>query len=388
MSFRTLCVAAGVDGQSFPHGGKVSAFAVRSRNGGLNMELKPLQIGNLTVEYPIIQGGMGVGISRSHLAGAVSANGGLGIISTAQIGYDEPDFERNQEQANLHAIRKHLEQAKEIAGGRPVGVNIMVATKDYPSYVKAAVDAGADVIISGAGLPVRLPEYVGDSDCKIAPIVSSEKAASLMLRNWDKKYGRTADFLVIEGPEVGGHLGFKEEQLKHITTKEYEDEIKKIIETVMGYEEKYGKKIPVIIAGGIFDHEDICHALSIGADGVQIASRFVATDECDADEKYKQAYIDAKAEDVEIVMSPVGMPGRALKNAFVKLIEKKPLPVSRCFNCLEKCNPAKVPYCITKALINAVRGDIEHGLIFVGANVGRITKIVSVHDLMAELVGE
>lgn len=352
------------------------------------MQLKPLQIGDLTIEYPIIQGGMGVGISRSNLAGAVSANGGLGIISTAQIGYDEEEFDKNQEQANLSAIHKHIKKAKEIAKGRPVGVNIMVATKDYPAYVKASVDAGADVIISGAGLPVHLPEYVGDSGCKIAPIVSSEKAAMLMLRNWEKKYQRTADFVVIEGPQAGGHLGFKEEQLSHITAKEYEEEIQKIIAVVKEYGERFGQAIPVIVAGGIFDHEDICHALSLGADGVQIASRFVATAECDADERYKQAYIEAKKEDIEIVMSPVGMPGRALKNAFVQKIEKKPLPVSRCFNCLEKCNPAKVPYCITKALINAVRGDIENGLIFVGANVGRIKKMTNVHDLMAELTGE
>lgn len=355
---------------------------------GIMMQLKPLQIGDLTIEYPIIQGGMGVGISRSSLAGAVSANGGLGIISTAQIGYDEEDFDQNQEQANLHAIDKHIKKAKEIAKGKPVGVNIMVATKDYPAYVKASAEAGADVIISGAGLPVHLPEYVEGFSCKIAPIVSSEKAAILMLRNWEKKYHRTADFIVVEGPQAGGHLGFKEEQLSHITAKEYEEEIQKIIAVAQEYGGKFGQKIPVIVAGGIFDHEDICHALSLGADGVQIASRFVATTECDADERYKQAYIEAKKEDIEIVMSPVGMPGRALKNAFVQKIEKKPLPVSRCFNCLEKCNPAKVPYCITKALINAVRGDIENGLIFVGANVGRIKKMTNVHDLMMELAGE
>lgn len=351
------------------------------------MTLQPLQIGDLTIQYPIIQGGMGVGISRSHLAGAVSANGGLGIISTAQIGYDEPDFEKNQEEANLKAIQKHITKAKEISGGKPVGVNIMVATKDYPAYVKEAVKAGADVIISGAGLPMRLPEYVEGSNCKIAPIVSSEKAAQIMLRNWEKKFGRTADFIVIEGPKAGGHLGFRADQVTQITDSDYEIEIKKIIAVVKTYEDKFQQKIPVIVAGGIFDHEDICHALSIGADGVQIASRFVATEECDADDKYKQAYINATKEDIEIVMSPVGMPGRALKNAFVKVIEKKSLPVSRCFNCLEKCNPAKVPYCITKALINAVRGDIEHGLIFVGANVGRITKMTNVHDLMQELAG-
>lgn len=350
------------------------------------MELEPLQIGDLTIKYPIIQGGMGVGISRSRLAGAVSANGGLGIISTAQIGYDEPDFDKDQNQANLNAIRKHVKKAKEISGGKPVGVNIMVALKNYDAHVKASVEAGADVIISGAGLPMHLPEYVRGSNCKIAPIVSSEKAAQIILRNWEKKFNVTADFIVVEGPKAGGHLGFKKEQLGEISDSEYDIEIKKIIETVKGFEEKFDKKIPVIVAGGVFDNKDICHAISLGASGVQIASRFVATNECDADERYKQAYINAKKEDVEIVMSPVGMPGRALKNAFVSLIEKKPLPVTRCFNCLEKCNPAKVPYCITKALTNAVRGDIENGLIFVGANVGRIKKIVSVHELMEELV--
>lgn len=351
------------------------------------MILQPLKIGDLTIRYPIIQGGMGVGISRSQLAGAVSANGGLGIISTAQIGYDEPDFEKDQKKANLKAIKKHIERAKEISGGKPVGVNIMVATKDYPDYVRASAEAGADVIISGAGLPIRMPEYIEGSDCKIAPIVSSEKAARLMLHNWEKKFKRTADFIVIEGPKAGGHLGFRAEEAEKITTQEYDGEIRKILAVVKEYEERFGQKIPVIVAGGIFDHEDICHALSLGADGVQIASRFVVTKECDADEKYKLAYIHAKSEDIKIVMSPVGMPGRALENSFVQMIEKKPLPVSRCFHCLEKCNPAEVPYCITQALINAVRGDIEHGLIFVGANVGRITKMTTVRDLMSELVG-
>ena len=199
------------------------------------MNLKPLQIGELRIQYPIIQGGMGVGISRSHLAGAVSANGGLGIISTAQIGYDEPDFEKDQEAANLKAVGKHVRVAKEISQGKPVGVNIMVATKDYPAYVRAAVEAGVDAIISGAGLPVKLPEYVGDSGCKIAPIVSSEKAARLMLRGWEKKYQRTADFIVIEGPKAGGHLGFSADNVEKITSEEYDGEIGKIISTVREY---------------------------------------------------------------------------------------------------------------------------------------------------------
>ncbi len=351
------------------------------------MILEPLQIGDLTIKYPVIQGGMGVGISRSRLAGAVSANGGLGIISTAQIGYDIPGFDKDENKANLEAIQYHIKKAKEISGGKPVGVNIMVALKNYDAHVKASVEAGADVVISGAGLPVHLPEYVEGSGCKIAPIVSSEKAAQIILRNWAKKFNRTADFIVIEGPKAGGHLGFKKEQIGQITDEEYNLEIKKIINTVKEYEEKYSQKIPVIIAGGVFTHSDICHAISLGAQGVQIASRFVATDECDADEKYKQAYINASDSDIEIVMSPVGMPGRAIRNKFVEFIKNNRIPISKCFNCLEKCNPAKVPYCITKALIDAVRGDVDNGLVFAGANVGRINKIVPVHELMEELAG-
>ncbi len=352
------------------------------------MILQPLKIGDLTIQRPIIQGGMGVGISRSSLAGAVSYEGGLGIISTAQIGYDEPGFDTDQNKANLEAIRKHVKRAKEISHGRPVGVNVMVALKNYEAHVRTAIEAGADVIISGAGLPVHLPKYTKGTGCKIAPIVSSVKAAELILRNWEKKYNCTADFVVIEGPKAGGHLGFKKEQVTLISDDEYDSEIKSIIKTVKLYSSKFNKEIPVVVAGGIFDYNDICHAISLGASGVQIASRFVATYECDACDEYKQTYIDAKEDDIVIVMSPVGMPGRAIENEFVRRIKENPISVSRCFNCLEKCNPAKVPYCITKALINAVEGNLDEGLIFAGSNVGRINKIVSVHELMDELVKE
>ena len=351
------------------------------------MELKELNIGNLVIKYPVIQGGMGVGISRGKLAGAVSANGGLGIISTAQIGYDEPGFEKDVNKANLKAIRKHILMAKEICGGKPVGVNIMVALKNYKAHVEAAIKAGADVIISGAGLPVHLPEYASGSSCKIAPIVSSAKAAKVILQNWLKKARRAADFVVVEGPKAGGHLGFKKDQVYSITDEEFDNEIKKILETVKEFEEKSNTKIPVIIAGGIFSHNDICHAMSLGASGVQIASRFVATDECDADLKYKQAYVNATENDIIIIDSPVGMPGRAIRNKFTDYIKNNRIKPQKCFNCLEKCNPSEVPYCITKALIDAVCGDTENGLVFAGANAGRINNIVPVRELMEELAG-
>ena len=347
--------------------------------------MKSLRIGDITLEKPIIQGGMGVGVSRGRLAGAVSACGGLGVISSAQIGYDEPEFATDQVLANEKAIRKHIALAKKISGDKPVGINIMVALKHYEDHVRTAVDAGVDVIISGAGLPMRLPEYVGDSGCKIAPIVSSVKAAQIILRQWKKKYRRTADFIVIEGPKAGGHLGFKKEDIATITAEQYEQEIKNIIQVVREYEQEFACKIPVIVAGGIFDHKDIEHALEIGADGVQIASRFVATEECDASDAYKQAYINAKAEDITIVMSPVGMPGRALNNVFVQRVSRQREEIKKCYNCLAKRNPVEVPYCITKALISAVQGDLNHGLIFVGANVDRIDRMTSVQELMAEL---
>lgn len=351
--------------------------------------MKSLKIGNLISRLPIIQGGMGVGVSRSRLAGAVAKEGGIGIISTAQIGYDEPGFEKKQIETNLMAIEKHLRIAKEIGEGGIVGVNIMVATKQYEQYVKAAVDAKADVIISGAGLPISLPGMVEGSDTKIAPIVSSVKSANVILKMWDRKYKRTADFLVIEGPRAGGHLGFSKEQLDDIESLNYDEEIKNIIECKKIYEEKYNIDMPVIVAGGVFDHGDIVHCIeNLGADGVQIATRFVVTEECDASSEYKEAYINAKKEDIKIVISPVGMPGRAIINPFLERIKSEKIPVGRCFNCLEKCNPQETPYCITKALINAVSGKINEGLIFCGDNVDRLKEMTTVKKLMEELVTE
>ena len=351
-----------------------------------NRVLTPLKRGALVAEKPIIQGGMGVGVSRSSLAGAVAAEGGIGIISTAQIGYDEEGFEKDQAGCNRIAIKKHIKRAKEIAGGKGlVGVNIMVALKHYKEHVQEAVKAGADVIISGAGLPMDLPKLVGENVTKIAPIVSSKRAAQLILKMWAHRYNRTADFIVVEGPKAGGHLGFSKEQLQDIDKLDYDQEIRDIIECKKDYEEKFQRKIPVIVAGGIFDRKDIEHVMKLGADGVQIASRFVATEECDASDAYKQAYIQAEKKNIQIIQSPVGMPGRALRNEFIKGLETARKPITKCYNCLEKCDPRTVPYCITKALIEAVQGNVENGLIFCGENVDRIHEMTTVHDLMNEL---
>lgn len=349
------------------------------------MKLKELNIKNKTARLPVIQGGMGVGVSRSGLAGAVAKAGGVGMISSAQIGYDEPDFEQDVRGCNIRALEKHVKLAKEQADGGLVGVNIMVALSHYAEHVKAAVRAGADLIVCGAGLPVSLPELVKDADTAIAPVVSSRKAASVLLRMWDKKYKRTADLLVVEGPQAGGHLGFTREQLEDIPALSFDSEIRGIIQEKRIYEEKYGVSIPVVAGGGIFDRMDVEHMMETGADGVQVATRFVVTEECDASRAYKQAYIDAGQEDVVIIKSPVGMPGRAIRNEFIRLMEQGRAAVRHCFGCIRNCDPGNTPYCITQALINAVKGDLDHGLIFCGAKVDRIREMTTVAVLMREL---
>ena len=349
--------------------------------------MRKLIIGNKIARVPIIQGGMGVGVSAGKLAGAVAKAGAVGIISSAQIGYLEEDFVTNHKEANNRALRANIQYAKEQSQGGLVGVNVMHALKDYEEHVRVSVEAGADVVICGAGLPMNLPELVAGSDTKFAPIVSSAKAASILLRRWAKTYDTTADFIVIEGPMAGGHLGFDPDRVEHYrhNISEYDEEIAAIIETVKPFEDQFKRHIPVIVAGGIFDYNDIMHAIGLGADGVQIASRFVATDECDASDAYKEAYIKAKTEDIRIIKSPVGMPGRAINNRFLEEIGTNKSPI-RCLGCLAKCNPAQIPYCITDVLIRAVKGDVENGLVFAGENVGRIDKIVSVQELIDELM--
>lgn len=346
-----------------------------------------IKVGNKESKYPIIQGGMGVGVSMHNLAGTVSKEGGIGIISTADIGYNEEDFDKNPMEANLNAIEKEIKLARKIAGeDKIIGVNIMVALKNYVEIVKKCVAQKIDLIISGAGIPKDLPEYVKGSDTKIAPIVSSLRCCKLIVKHWMSKYEYVPDMIVIEGPEAGGHLGFKKEEILENTNQSLEEITKEVVEYVKSIEEKSGKKIPVICGGGIWDRNDIKKFLDLGASGVQMATRFVATDECDASIEFKNAYVNAKKEDIKIINSPVGMPGRALYNNFIKNIEKEKCSISKCYNCIKTCDVASTPYCITKALINATKGKMDKALVFCGSNVYKINKIVSVHDLMQELV--
>lgn len=342
-------------------------------------ERKPLVIGDLTAKIPVIQGGMGVGVSLSGLAGAVAYEGGIGLISTAQIGYREPDWEDHPVEANLRAVRSEILRAKEISEGRGiVGVNIMVATRFYERYVRAAVEAGAELIVSGAGLPVSLPQYTEGSETKIAPIVSSKKAASVLCRMWEKKYKRLPDLVVIEGPEAGGHLGFSPEELSDLPAMSFEEEVVSIVSYIRELEQKHHQSIPVVLAGGIYDGKDMDHALSLGVDGIQAATRFVTTEECDASEAFKQAYLDVKKEEIQIVKSPVGMPGRAIKNDRTAEYCKP----EKCHLCIEKCDRETIPYCITRALIRAVRGEVEQGLVFCGSNAYRAERIETVREVM------
>lgn len=342
------------------------------------MGWNPLKIGELTAKVPVIQGGMGVGVSLSSLAGAVAADGGIGVISTAQIGYQEEDWESHPVEANLRAIGTQIARAREKAKGGIVGVNIMAATRFYERYVHAAVEAGVDLIISGAGLPTNLPELVKGSKTKIAPIVSSLKAATVICRLWERHYKCTPDLMVIEGPEAGGHLGFSLEQLENKEGMDFDQEIVSIIQYMAGLSEKAEKKIPVVVAGGIFDRKDMEHYMALGADGVQVATRFVTTEECDVSQAFKQAYINAKKEDIHIVKSPVGMPGRALINEEVGKANRP----EKCYQCISKCNPAEIPYCITRALVHAARGNTAEGLVFCGSNAYKAEKIETVHEVM------
>ncbi len=346
--------------------------------------MKGIKLGNKESRYPIIQGGMGVGVSLHRLAGTVSKEGGIGVISAADIGYKDPDFDKNPMDANLRAIGNEIKKAREIAGeDKILGMNIMVAMQNYAELVKESVKQKIDLIISGAGIPKDLPEYVKDTHTKIAPIVSSLRCCELVVKHWIKKYDYIPDMIIVEGPKAGGHLGFKKEELNEQNLEDITKEVTQYIEEV---EKEYKKEIPVIVAGGIWDKNDIKKFIDLGASGVQMATRFVTTIECDASDEFKQTYINAQKEDVKIISSPVGMPGRAIYNKFIESTEITKSQINRCYKCIKNCDIKNAPYCITKALINSVNGDINNGLVFCGSNVYKANEIISVHDLMQKLI--
>ena len=340
---------------------------------------------------PIIQGGMGVGVSLSSLAGAVAHEGGMGVISSVNAGYREEDFLINSREANLRALHNEIKRAKELADGNGlVAVNIMTAVSNYENTCRCVVEAGADAIISGAGLPLKLPEYTKGTDTLFAPIVSSGKAAALLCKSYSKRYDVLPDFIVIEGSKAGGHLGFSPEELTTHTAKTNDEILEEVLLAILPFEEQYDTKIPVFVAGGVFDGADMEHFMKLGASGVQMATRFIATEECDAHTDYKMAMVNAKKEDIIIIESPVGMPARAINSPLLKrLKEGKKFPPEVCNGCLTGCKKGdKTPYCISRALIEAVKGNWEDGLFFCGENAWKVDRIVTVKELMETIEKE
>ena len=344
-----------------------------------------------TLEVPIIQGGMGVGVSLGRLAGNVALCGGMGVISMVNAGYREPDFEKKPLEANIRALKREIKTAFNIAKGKGmIAINAMVAVNHYEELVKAALEEGIDAVISGAGLPINLARLTKGTKTAAAPIVSSGKAAELLCRSWDKKEGIVPDFIVIEGPKAGGHLGFSTEYLEKDVESSLDKLVPEVLQAIQPYEDKYGRKIPVFAAGGIFDGADAARMERLGASGVQIGTRFIATEECDASEAYKQVILAAKEEDVIIIDSPVGMPARAINTSFLqKRKEGGTYPPLSCNRCLKACpGGTKTVYCISRALIEAVKGNREEGLFFCGSNVGKITQMTTVKELMDSLKAE
>jgi len=351
-----------------------------------------LRIGDLEARIPIIQGGMSVGVSLSRLASAVANEGGIGVIGGTGIGMLEPDFASNFREANRRALSQEIRKAREATSGI-IGVNILVALTDYEELLLVAIEERVDLVFLGAGLPLMSPKTTAMDKLKASPtkavsIVSSARAAKIIFTHWAKRYQHVPDAVVVEGPLAGGHLGFKKEQIED-PDHALEKILPEVIAAIKPFEGPFGKSIPVIAAGGIYTGADIHKFMQLGASGVQMATRFAATDECDASPQFKEAYVNCKKEEIIIIESPVGLPGRAIRNKYLDEVSggiKQPV---RCpWQCLRTCDFTKAPYCIALALTNAKRGDLAEGFAFAGANAYRIDKIVSVKELMESLVEE
>lgn len=354
-----------------------------------------LKIGDKTAKVPIVQGGMGVGISLSGLASAVASQGGIGVIAAAMIGMKEPDIAKNPLEANLRALRQEIAKAQELSHGL-IGVNIMVVLTTFREMVRTAIEERIDVIFSGAGLPTDMPRHLlqlceekkEEFKTKLVPIVSSARAAVILAKKWISHFNYLPDAFVVEGPKAGGHLGFKPAEIFDPSCT-LENLVPEVINAVKPFEDKFGRAVPVIAAGGVYTGADIKEFLDMGAAGVQMGTRFVATHECDADMRFKQSYLTAKEKDVTIITSPVGLPGRALNNEFIASVRNGLTKPFKCiFHCVSSCRQEKTPYCIAQVLANAMKGNLERGFAFCGANVFRVNEIVSVRELMDSLQRE
>ena len=349
-----------------------------------------MKLGNRELALPLIQGGMGVGVSMGGLAGAVAAHGAMGTLSTADAGWNEPDFAAHPQQANLRALRREVQRAKRLAAGAGlVAVNAMVATRQYADSVRTALEAGADAIVSGAGLPLELPALAEGFEALLAPIVSGPRAAQLICRTWAKRYDRVPDFVVLEGCQAGGHLGFEEADLLSGRCTPLSRLIPEVLAALRPFEEKFGRAIPLFCAGGVATGAEMARCTRLGAAGAQLATRFIATEECDAGQGYKDVLLAARPEDLRIIHSPVGMLGRAVNSPLVqRLAAGMRQPPAHCSGCIKSCRPAETPFCITHALIEAVKGNWEEGLFFSGSRVDLVDRMRTVPDLIDELMKE
>ncbi len=351
------------------------------------MKVPKLTIGSITADIPIVQGGMGVRVSLAGLASAVANQGGIGTISSIGLG-DLEQSKKKYEEMSRDALINEIQKAKGMTDGH-LAVNIMGVLSNSEDLVVASAKAGINIIVYGAGLPTKIPPLVDGYDVSLVPIISSVRIADFILRSWDKKYGRIPEAFILEGPLAGGHLGFSNEQLETPDDFSLDILLPAVLEAIKPYEDKYGRKIPIIPAGGIYTGKDIARMLNLGASGVQMGTRFVVTEECDVSQEFKQAFIDASEEDIVIIKSPVGMPGRAIRNPFLKRLEQGEKQRVRCpYRCLTACKVDKAKYCIADALVKSYFGDVDNGLIFCGQNAYRVNRMTTVKDLFNELVTE
>ncbi len=350
-----------------------------------SLTMPVLAIGELRATVPIVQGGMGVGVSLSNLASAVANCGGIGVLSTIGIGFLRPGYMKNPIENCVEAMREEIRKARAKTAGI-LGINLMVASSHFENEADTAIREGVNILFAGAGLPMDLPRHLLEgAKTKLVPIVSSARAAALLIRRWIERYRYAPDAIVVEGPMAGGHLGFRKEQ---IFDPEYalEKIIPEVVKEAKRAEEEAGHPIPVIAGGGVFTGEDIAHMLSLGASGVQMGTRFVATEECDASLAFKEAFVRCVEEDIGIIESPVGLPGRAMMGSFLRdVAEGQKKPDACPYKCLKTCDVKKAPYCISRALIQARNGHLDNGFVFCGQNAHRVQEIVPVRALIEEL---
>lgn len=343
-----------------------------------------MRIGTKKLAVPLIQGGMGIGISMGNLAGHVARCGGMGVVSSVNTGFRSPHFVRSPQQSNQVAIMQEIRKARDIAGNTGiVAVNAMMAANHNEIQIAQAIQAGADCVIAGAGLPVKLPEQVVGKSVAIAPIISSGNALDTLCRYWERRYQRAPDFVILEGPDAGGHLGFSIEELRNppslVTL------LEEVRAVTIPIEQKIGRAVPIFAAGGITSAKQVERLQELGAAGVQLGTRFIATHECDASQGFKEMYVKHFSNDLELIKSPAGLPGRAINTNLVTAIKKMGrIPPNHCVRCLSTCDPAKTHFCISRALAEAQRGNEIEGLFFAGKGIDSVTEITSVEAVFDE----